>query len=82
MKEKLKKYTVLTNTACEDIVSAGLFELGIQGVEIENAVPLTKEEQEGMFIDFPPELERIREVTGDRRYTNRALAREIPEEDE
>ena len=33
-------------------------------------------------IDFPPALEVIREVTGDRRYTNSALAREIPEEDE
>ncbi len=37
---------------------------------------------ESQAIDFPPEVERIREVTGDRRYTNRALAREIPEEDE
>ena len=33
-------------------------------------------------IDFPPELSLIREVTGDGRYTNRSLAREIPEEDE
>ena len=74
MKEKLKKYTVLTNTACEDIVSAGLFELGIQGVEIENAVPLTKEEQEGMFIDFPPELP---EDTGESR-----LSFYLPEEEE
>ena len=37
---------------------------------------------ESQTIDFPPALERIREVTGDGRYTNRALAREIPEEDE
>ena len=74
MKEKLKKYTVLTNTASEDIVSAGLFELGIQGVEIENAVPLTKEEQEGMFIDFPPELP---EDTGESR-----LSFYLPEEEE
>ena len=74
MKEKLKKYTVLTNTASEDIVSAGLFELGIQGVEIENAVPLTKEEQEGMFIDYPPELP---EDTGESR-----LSFYLPEEEE
>ena len=39
---------------------------------------LSDESQE---IDFPPELEIIREVTGDFRYTNHALAREIPEED-
>ena len=37
---------------------------------------------ESQEIDFPPALELIREVTGDPRYTNRALAREIPEEDE
>ena len=39
---------------------------------------LTDEEQ---AIDFPPELEILREVTGDKRYTNAALAREIPPED-
>ena len=37
---------------------------------------------EEQAIDFPPALEVIREVTGDGRYTNRALAREIPEEEE
>ncbi len=37
---------------------------------------------ESQVIDFPPALERIREVTGDTRYTNRGLAREIPEEEE
>ena len=37
---------------------------------------------ESQEIEFPPALEIIREVTGDSRYTNRALAREIPDEDE
>ena len=37
---------------------------------------------ETQVIDFPPELDVIREVTGDGRYTNRALAREIPDEEE
>ncbi len=37
---------------------------------------------ESQEIDFPPEIEIIREVTDDGRYTNRALAREIPPEDE
>ena len=36
---------------------------------------------ESQRIDFPPEIEILREVTDDSRYTNRALAREIPEED-
>ncbi len=51
-----KKVSIKTTTAYEDIICAELMELGAQGVEIENNVPLTKEEQEGMFIDFPPEL--------------------------
>lgn len=29
-------------------------------------------------VELPPEIRVIREVTGDRRYTNAALAREIP----
>lgn len=37
-------------------MSAMLDELGIKGVEIENHVPLAKEEQADMFIDFLPEL--------------------------
>lgn len=53
---KWDKYTICTTTEAEDIISAMLGELGIEGVEIENHVPLTKEEAGDMFIDFPPEL--------------------------
>ena len=38
--------------------------------------------EEDQHIDFPPDVEVLREVTGDKRYTNSALAKEIPEEDE
>lgn len=53
---KWDKYTITTTTAAEDVVSAILGELGIEGVEIENHVPLTEEETGSMFIDFPLEL--------------------------
>lgn len=53
---KWNKYTIETTTAAEDFISAMLDELGIEGVEIENNVPLTEEERGGMFIDFPPQL--------------------------
>lgn len=53
---KWDKYTIETTTAAEDIISAMLAGLGIEGVEIENNVPLTEEEAGGMFIDFPLEL--------------------------
>ncbi|MBO5069555.1 MAG: 50S ribosomal protein L11 methyltransferase [Roseburia sp.] len=53
---KWKKYTIETTTAAEDYMSSMLMELGIEGVEIEDNVPLTKEDQADMFIDFLPEL--------------------------
>ena len=53
---KWKKYTITTTTAAEDFLSAMLDELGIEGIEIENNVPLTKADQADMFIDFLPEL--------------------------
>ena len=53
---KWRKYTIETTTAAEDIMSGMLMELGIEGIEIEDNVPLTKEDQADMFIDFLPEL--------------------------
>lgn len=37
-------------------MSAMLADLGIEGVEIEDNIPLSKEDQADMFIDFLPEL--------------------------
>lgn len=53
---KWKKYTIKTATAAEDFVSSMLSDLGIDGVEIEDKVPLGKEDMAKMFIDFLPEL--------------------------
>ena len=53
---KWNKYTIETTTAAEDFLSSALMELGIEGVQIEDNVPLTKEDQAEMFIDFLPEL--------------------------
>lgn len=53
---KWRKYTIETTTAAEDFMSGMLMELGIEGIEIEDNVPLTKEDQADMFIDFLPEL--------------------------
>ena len=53
---KWNKYTIETTTAAEDFMSSMLMDLGIEGVEIEDNIPLTKEEQADMFIDFLPEL--------------------------
>jgi ribosomal protein L11 methyltransferase len=53
---KWNKYTIETTTAAEDFMSSMLMELGIEGVEIEDNIPLSKEDQADMFIDFLPEL--------------------------
>lgn len=53
---KWKKFTIKTTTQAEDFISAMLNELGIDGIEIEDNIPLSEEDQKGMFIDFPPEL--------------------------
>ncbi len=53
---KWNKYTIETTTAAEDYMSSMLMDLGIEGIEIEDNVPLTKEDQASMFIDFLPEL--------------------------
>lgn len=53
---KWNKYTIETTTVAEDYMSSMLMELGIEGIEIEDNVPLTKADQADMFIDFLPEL--------------------------
>ena len=53
---KWKKYTIETTTAAEDFMSSMLMDLGIEGIEIEDNIPLTTEDQADMFIDFLPEL--------------------------
>lgn len=53
---KWDKYTIDTTTEAEDFISMMLSENSIEGIEIEDNVPLTKEETGEMFIDFPPEL--------------------------
>ena len=53
---KWSKYTIDTTTAAVDFISSALSDLGIEGIEIEDNVPLTESETKGMFIDILPEL--------------------------
>ena len=53
---KWKKYTIETTTAAEDFISSMLNDLGIEGIEVEDNVPLTEADTAKMFIDFLPEL--------------------------
>jgi len=53
---KWNRYTIETTTAAEDLVSSMLCDLGIEGVEIKDNVPLTEADTAKMFIDILPEL--------------------------
>lgn len=50
------QFRLTTTTEAEDIVSSMLMDLGIQGVQIEDKVPLTKEDKEQMFVDILPDM--------------------------
>ena len=53
---KWNKFTMTTTTAAVDLISSRLDDIGIEGIEIEDNVPLTSAETKGMFIDILPEL--------------------------
>lgn len=54
---KWNKFRLKTKTEAEDIVSSMLADLGVEGVEIEDKIPLTAAEKEQMFVDILPETE-------------------------
>ena len=53
---KWDKYTIETTTEAEDYISCTLADLGIEGIEIEDNVPLSESDTSKMFIDILPEL--------------------------
>lgn len=53
---KWSKFTLTTTTAAVDLVSSLLDEIGIEGIEIEDKIPLTEAETKGMFIDILPDM--------------------------
>lgn len=52
---KWNKFTLKTLSEVEDIVISTLAEAGVEGVEIEDKVPLTEEDKQQMFVDILPE---------------------------
>lgn len=52
---KWKKFTLKTLSEVEDIVISTLAEAGVEGVEIEDKVPLTESDKQQMFVDILPE---------------------------
>ena len=52
---KWKKFTVKTITEAEDIIISTLYDIGLEGAQIEDKVPLTPLEKEQMFVDILPD---------------------------
>ena len=52
---KWNQFRLKTTTEAEDIVSSMLADLGIEGVQIEDKIPLTQSDKEQMFVDILPE---------------------------
>ena len=53
---KWNKYTLKTTTEAEDIISNMMMEAGIEGIEIEDKVPLSERDKEQMFVDILPDM--------------------------
>lgn len=49
------KFRLKTLAAAEDVVISALADAGVEGVEIEDKVPLTEEEKQQMFVDILPD---------------------------
>lgn len=51
---KWLKFKIKTLTDAEDIIISTLYDIGLEGAQIEDKVPLTAWEKEQMFVDIPP----------------------------
>lgn len=54
---KWKKFKIKTITEAEDIIISALYDIGLEGAQIEDKVPLTALEKEQMFVDILPEVQ-------------------------
>lgn len=52
---KWMKFRVKTVTDAEDIIISTLYDIGLEGAQIEDKVPLTSLEKEQMFVDILPD---------------------------
>lgn len=52
---KWKKFKIKTITEAEDIIISTLYDIGLEGAQIEDKIPLTAAEKEQMFVDILPD---------------------------
>ncbi len=54
---KWVKFRIKTTTEAEDIIISSLYDIGLEGAQIEDKIPLTALEKEQMFVDILPEVQ-------------------------
>lgn len=54
---KWKQIRIKTITEAEDIIISALYDIGLEGAQIEDKIPLTAQDKEQMYIDIMPEIE-------------------------
>ena len=74
---KWNKFTLKTRAQAEDIVISALADVGIQGVEIQDHVPLSESEKQQMFVDILQELPQEDDVA----WLNFYLDEEVDKEE-
>lgn len=52
---KWTKFRIKTITDAEDIIISTLYDIGLEGAQIEDKIPLTAKEKEQMFVDILPD---------------------------
>ncbi len=53
---KYNRYTIETITEAEDLIISALDDLGVEGAQIEDKIPLSEDELAGMFVDIMPSI--------------------------
>lgn len=53
----MEKFKIKTRTEAEDIIISTLYDIGLEGAQIEDNVPLTALEKEQMFVDILPQMQ-------------------------
>ena len=54
---KWTRIQIKTITEAEDIIISTLYDIGLEGAQIEDKIPLTPLEKEQMFVDIMPQEE-------------------------
>lgn len=54
---KWTRIRIKTITDAEDIIISSLYDLGLEGAQIEDKIPLSAWEKEKMFVDIPPQTQ-------------------------